>query len=264
MSVGRAPVWVVKIGGRLCEDDAMRAALATACAQSASAVVLVHGGGVMVSRLQAALGQTARFVDGRRVTDAGHMQAVEMALSGGINKMLVRSLLACGKRAVGLSGIDDSLAQCVLLPGLGAVGVPRRIRTDVLDLLIQNDMTPVLSPVSSGPSGEAVNVNADEFACQVAVALQAQRLLLLSDVAAVAVQGRDQAIVACDTVEDLIRQGEVHGGMVPKLRAAALAVKAGVEEVCIAGFVASLAQVKGTRVVGSRKAALMVAEEGET
>jgi acetylglutamate kinase len=241
--------WVVKIGGRLCEDDTLRPQLAAACAAALVPLILVHGGGAQVTRIQEALGQVPQFVDGRRVTDATHMQAVEMVLSGSMNKLLVRALLKAGTRAVGLSGVDDQMVRACLLPGLGAVGVPHEVRPELLQTLLQAGYLPVLSPVSLGPQGEPVNVNADEFACKVAQAVQAERLLLLSDVPAVQVGGQAQTTLLCDNVEDLIMQGEVKGGMVPKLRSAVLAVRAGVTQVCIAGFAASLHDVRGTTVV---------------
>ena len=241
--------WVVKIGGRLCEDDTLRPQLAQACAQAGVPLILVHGGGAQVTRLQEALGQVAQFVDGRRVTDAAHMQVVEMVLSGSMNKLLVRALGDAGCRAVGLSGVDDRMVRACLLPGLGAVGVPHEVRADLVQTLLHAGCVPVLSPVSLGPSGEPVNVNADEFACKVAQAVLAERLLLLSDVPAVRVGGEAQTTLLCDNVEDLIMQGEVKGGMVPKLRSAVLAVRAGVTQVCIAGFAPSLHAVCGTTVV---------------
>lgn len=246
--------WVVKIGGRLCEDDVLRPQLAASCAAAGVPLILVHGGGAQVTRLQEALGYVAHFVEGRRVTDAAHMHVVEMALSGTINKTLVRALTAAGCRAVGISGVDDQMVQTCLLPGLGAVGVPQQVRSHLLELLVNNGFVPVLSPVSAGPTGEAVNVNADEFACKVAQAMRAERLLLLSDVPAVSVAGEAQSVLACDEVEDLIMQGEVKGGMVPKLRAAVLAVRAGVTQVTIAGFATSLHDVGGTTVVATRSA----------
>lgn len=240
--------WVVKVGGRLCEDPRVRAELATACARLNQPLVLVHGGGCMVTDLQARFGVTPRFHEGRRVTDASDMTVVEMALSGTINKDLVRALGDAGRVAVGLSGCDANLVRCSLVPDLGAVGEPMRVDTTALVALLNAGFTPVVSPVSLGPSGEPVNVNADEMACAVAESLGAARLLLLSDVSAVRVGGADQAAIADGNVEALILLGEIQGGMIPKLRAAARAVRAGVGEVRIAGFGAVLADIVGTMV----------------
>ena len=140
--------WVVKIGGRLCEDPLVRARLAAACAELGQPLVIVHGGGCAVTELQAA-----------------------------------------GQPAVGLSGCDGGMVQCELVSGLGAVGIPVHVAPALLTSLLASGYVPVISPVSLGPDGQAVNVNADELACALAAALGAERLLLLSDVPGVRVGG---------------------------------------------------------------------------
>ena len=254
MRLDQTPVWVVKIGGRLCEDAEMRAALARACAAAPAARVIVHGGGCMVTDMQKALGMQSKFVDGRRVTAPEEMHVVEMVLSGAINKSVVRALQAAGRPTVGVSGVDGGLVRCELVPQLGAVGLPQAVHVHMLHALLAAGFTCVVSPVSMGPDGTPLNVNADEFACAVAAALQAERLLLLSDVPAVRVGGASQAVIALDEVEQLIAAGEVTGGMMPKLRSAARAVQAGVQQVRIAGFGEDLTQVQGTVVVPAGEA----------
>jgi acetylglutamate kinase len=245
--------WVVKIGGRLCEDASIRAQFAAACAQFVGPLVIVHGGGAQVTRLQEAMGISAVFNHGRRVTQASDMALVEMALSGGVNKALVRALHAAGKKAVGVSGCDGAMVVCRLVPELGAVGEPQAVNAELLSCLVDS-YVPVISPVSLGPLQEAVNVNADEFACAIAMALKAERLLLLSDVSGVKVEGEDQKALADSDVEALIAAGIVTGGMVPKLRSAVRAINAGVQEVCIAGFhQGSLKDVQGTTVFAKGK-----------
>ena len=134
------------------------------------------------------------------MTGAEDLAAVEMSLSGSTNQALVRALAAAGLRAVGLSGCDRSLMRCDLVPDLGRVGTPTLVDVSVAALL-SNGFTPVISPISLGPDGEAVNVNADEVACALAVALRAERLLLLSDVDGVLVQGESSPEVAVEEVE---------------------------------------------------------------
>ena len=242
-------VTVIKVGGRLCEEPEARARLARASAALATPLVLVHGGGAQVSRLQRALGLEARFAGGRRVTGIEDLEVVEMALSGSVNKALVRALAAAGRPAVGLSGADGGLLACDFVAELGRVGTPSAADPRVLAALLGAGFTPVVSPVSSGPDGQAVNVNADEMACALAVALGAERLLLLSDVAGVVVEGEAREVVAGDEVEALIAAGQVTGGMIPKLRAAAAAVAGGVGEVRIADFNGvPLADIAGTRI----------------
>ena len=185
--------WVIKIGGRLCEEPALRARLAAAVAACPAPVVVVHGGGTQISRLQEQLGLVPRFHEGRRITGAADLAVAEMALSGAVNKELVRTLRLAGRPAVGVSGCDGNLVECGLLPDLGLVGFPTLVRGALLDLLLEAGWTPVVSPVSLGPDGQAVNVNADEVACAVATALGAERLLLLSDVSGVQVDGGGEA-----------------------------------------------------------------------
>ena len=243
-----AAPWVVKVGGRLVEDPASRMRLALAAAALREPMVLVHGGGDRVSRMQQQLGRTPRFVDGRRVTDFEDLEVLEMVLCGAINKTLSRDLTAAGRPAVGIAGTDAGFVTCDLVPELGRVGRPTRVHSAALAALLNAHLTPVVAPVSLGPDGSPVNLNADECAAALAVALQSPRLLLLSDVEGVRVEDGWCGEVAGHAVEALVASGEVTGGMIPKLRAAAAATRAGVREVRIAGFDGSLAAVGGTRV----------------
>jgi acetylglutamate kinase len=244
-----AAPWVVKIGGRLCETDAGRDGFARACARLDAPLVVVHGGGAAVSRLQQALGLEPRFEAGRRVTGAEDLEVVEMVLSGAVNGALVRALLAAGRRAVGLTGCDAGLVRCAPVEGLGRVGTPVTCDAGLVGLLLEAGCTPVVSPVSIDAAGAPLNVNADEVAAALAEALGAARLLLLSDVEGVRVGDVWQLDVRGDEVERLVAGGEVHGGMVPKLRAAARAIGRGVGEVVIGGFAGqALHAVRGTRV----------------
>lgn len=248
--------WVVKVGGALCDRPASRTLLARRLAEHPGPLVVVHGGGGRISAIQKALGGEARFVGGRRVTTAGDLEAVEMALCGPANKALVRDLVAAGRRAVGLSGCDAGLVACELVAGLGLVGRPVAVRPEILSLLLRAGYTPVVAPVSQGPSGQAVNVNADEVACALAAALASPRLLLLSDVEGLLLDGRPRARVDISEVERLLRSGQIDGGMEPKLRSAAAAAMRGVGDVRIAGFDGRpLRSIRGTRVRARKEAA---------
>jgi acetylglutamate kinase len=243
--------WVVKIGGRLCQDPQRRGALARACVALDRPVVVVHGGGEAVSRLQQALGLEAKFVEGRRVTSAEDLTLVEMVL-GAVNGELVRELQNAGRLALGLSGCDGGLLRCEPVTGLGQVGTPVRVDPRVVERVAAAGYLPVLAPLSLGPAGEPLNVNADEAACALAAALRAECLLLLSDVEGVRIEAAWQDEIAGDAVERLIASGEVTGGMIPKLRAAAAATAGGVGEVRIAGFAGGdLREVRGTRVLSA-------------
>jgi acetylglutamate kinase len=256
----KQPLWLLKVGGRLCDTQACRQQVAQLCAQARlrADVVLVHGGGSSVDALQKALGLQPQFVQGRRHTPPSAMAAVEMALSGGVNKELVRALQACGLAAVGLSGVDDALVRCTLVPKLGAVGTPHSVQPGLLHSLLALGRLPVVSPISVGPDGAAVNVNADEFAAALAVSLQAERLLLLTDVDAVRLHSAKQHTVAAENLPELIAAGEITGGMIPKLRAAATALAQGVASVWLGSVSDALKAPTdhcGTFVVRSEAAA---------
>jgi len=240
--------WVVKIGGRLCEQPEDRERLARACAALARPLVLVHGGGDAVTRIQALLGMLPRFESGRRVTSDAEMAVVEMVLSGSVNPALVRALRAAGRQAAGVSGADAAMIVCRIVPELGRVGVPEHVDPSLLLLLLGAGITPVVSPVSLDAGGRPLNVNADEAAAAIAAALRAERLLLVSDVDGVQVgEATSQDLAAAD-VEPLIARGTATRGMIPKLRAAARAAAHGVDEVRIGGFNAALDAITGTRV----------------
>jgi len=194
------------------------------------------------------MGRSSRFVQGRRVTEPEDLELVEMALSGATNKRVVRALANAGLRSVGISGSDGGLVRCSVLGELGRVGVPDAVAPDLLRTLLDSGFTPVVSPVSVATDGEAVNVNADEVASALAVALHAERLLLISDVDGVQVRGSVRSLIAPHEVDLLVASGEVDRGMIPKLRAAARAGVEGVPEVWIRGTAGDFEDPRGTRV----------------
>lgn len=242
-------LWVVKISGKLCCDTSLRQKFAALCAAHAGPLVVVHGGGVTVSEWQARMGHEITFVEGRRATPDGQLPLVGMALAQ-VNQSLVQALLMSGKLAVGLMGADAGQVHCTRVPKLGAVGLPTRVDPALVMLLVEAQLIPVLGPVCLDGEGRPVNVNADELACDMAGALRAARLLMLSDVDAVEVRGMPQRRVAIGAIEALITEGHATGGMVPKLRAAARAVAQGVGQVRIGGMAERLSDVTGTQIVG--------------
>lgn len=234
-----APCVMVKIGGRVVDTpDALRsfvdAWLAFTKSRS-SRCAWIHGGGAQVDRLQEQLGIEVQFKAGRRATSPKAMAVVEMVLRGAVNPMLVRALTAAGVDAAGLSGMDGGLVRCRKEVDLGEVGVPVEVDTTLLEALWTVGCLPVLAPVSLGPRGEALNVNADEFACAVAGAACAKQLFLVSDVPGIRIQGVWQKELPCDALEGLIASGEIAGGMIPKVRSAKRALEAGVGEVIVCG-----------------------------
>jgi acetylglutamate kinase len=197
--------------------------------------VVVHGGGPMINDMLAKLGITSEFVRGKRVTDAATVEVVEMVLSGLINKRIVQAINAEGGRAVGLSGKDASLMICEPdNPELGFVGRPVEMHPEVLHHVYAAGMIPVVAPVGMGRAGETFNVNGDTAAGAIAAALKADRLLLLTDVAGVKdASGEVVTQLTPGNVRQMIEDGVIAGGMIPKTETALAAIEGGVRAVVI-------------------------------
>lgn len=244
----RAPV-VVKVGGNEIDDAAWLRALAAHVAPLRAAV-LVHGGGKEISALQRTLGVEPEWRDGLRYTGDEAMRAVQMVLSGAVNKRIVGALLDAGRDALGVSGEDAGLLEARPLRDglLGRVGEVVRVRTEVLRVVLAIGMVPVVSPVSRGEDGRPLNVNADDAAAAVAAALCASELLLVSNVEHV--QDGAEPIHSLDAAaaEALIASGAATGGMAPKLRAALRALEEGVGAVRIGGLAMLDDAEAGTRI----------------
>ncbi len=247
----RGPVRVVKLGGRTQRDPRLPALLAD-LVRVGQPLVLVHGGGDRISELQRRLGREPQFVDGRRVTTAQDLELIRMVLSGSTNKELVAELLTAGVRAVGISGEDAALLSGPRAFGgtLGEVGTPDRVDTSLILLLLEHGYTPVVSPVARHhESGEPLNVNGDDAAAALAVALGASELTFVADVAGVIEAGGDLIPeLSAARAELLIDAGAITGGMIAKLRAAQPALNAGVRCVRIVG-IDSLAQPNGGTIL---------------
>ncbi len=224
-----------KVGGPALEDPQLLAPLAAELKRASGPVVVVHGGGRHIERMLERLGIVSHFVEGRRVTSAEAMDVVEMVLSGSTNKGLAAGLSAAGLPSVGLSGRDGGLLRARLEPGLGRVGTPEQVDVTPLLALWDAGYVPVVAPVSSGPNGEAVNVNADEAALGLARALAARSLVYLSDVDGVRVSGAPVSRLTQGEAERRIADGTIAGGMVLKVRVALAASAAGIPEVVVAG-----------------------------
>jgi acetylglutamate kinase len=210
--------------------------------------VVVHGGGPQIGEMLKKLKVESTFVDGLRVTDAATVEIVEMVLSGAINKQIVNEINAAGGTALGLSGKDGGLIQATKLRrtrrdpesniesilDLGFVGEPRLINPKILTPLEQAGMIPVIAPIGVGPNGETFNINADTVAGAVAAALDASRLLLLTDVAGVLDKaGELIPDLTPERVRALMSDGTISGGMIPKLETCIDAVESGVEAAVI-------------------------------
>ena len=241
-------VRVYKLGGPALEDPGLLPALAEELRRAPGRVLVVHGGGRYVERELKARGLESRFVGGRRETSPEAMQVVEMVLSGVVNKGLAAGLSAAGLPALGLSGRDAGLLRARLQPGLGRVGSPDAVDTRALEGAWAAGLVPVVSPVSQGADGGPLNVNADEAALALAVALKADALLYLSDVDGVRLGTDTVASLSADEVRHHVAQGAITGGMAMKVDTALQAVAAGVPEVIVAGRARLTGGFPGTRL----------------
>lgn len=230
---------VIKIGGNEMNTPGFLQELAAQLARLAAAepLVVVHGGGQDIAALQARLGLEPVKVDGLRVTDAESLAVAQMVLSGHTNKHVVRTLLAAGLDAVGLSGVDGGLLRCRKKAhptvDLGLVGEVTSVRAGLLDKLIEAGLVPVVSPVSLGEDGQIYNVNADEAAGAIAAALAAAALDFVSNVPGVLAKGDLLPELSAAAAEALIADGTVSGGMIPKVRTALDALDRGIPRVRI-------------------------------
>ena len=230
---------VIKIGGRAQASPDLATRIASAWKREPGSLCVVHGGGDQVSALQKSMGSEPSFIDGRRITTREDLEIVRMVLSGGVNKQLVSTFAAAGVRAVGISGEDGGLITARFLDRqrFGSVGKPIRANADLLELLLDAGYLPVISPLASedGNPAEALNVNGDDAAAAIAIALRASELLLVADVAGV-LDSNDMVISNLDHTEatDLTQKGVVKKGMKAKLEAGFAALAGGVSKVRIA------------------------------
>jgi acetylglutamate kinase len=197
--------------------------------------VVVHGGGPQINDFLKRLDIKSEFRNGKRVTDQSTMEVVEMVLSGLVNKQIVQAINAQGGKAVGISGKDANLMVCTQTdPDLGLVGTPAKMNPDFLRSLAAAEIIPVIAPIGAGPNGETFNVNGDTAAGAIAASLQADRLLLLTDVAGVKnAAGEVLTEISPDQIRDMIADGTIAGGMIPKTETALDAIKGGVRAVVI-------------------------------
>ena len=199
--------------------------------------IIVHGGGPQIGQLLDRLEIPSEFVDGMRITDERTMDVVEMVLGASVNKDIVDAIHRHGGRAVGLTGKDGRLLTARKLRGsfggalnidMGHVGEVAQVDTDVLTMLAQSDYIPIIAPVAGGLDGKTYNINADLVAGKIAEVLQAEKLMLLTNVSGLLdADGKVLTGLSTGQVDRLIEQGVVKGGMLPKIQCALDAVKAG-------------------------------------
>ena len=238
---------VIKYGGHAMADEALKASFALDVIMLKSLginPVIVHGGGPQINETLKRYGIVSQFVRGMRVTDTDTMSVVEMVLVGHVNKEVVGYLNQHGGRAVGLSGKDGSLLVCkkllqeirqedgsTELVDIGFVGDVVKVNTDLIHTLENGRFIPVIAPVGVGVEGECYNINADLVAGRVAAALNAEKLILLTDVAGVKdKEGNLLSSIAVAEVNRLIEDESITGGMIPKVICCADALRDGVRK----------------------------------
>ena len=201
--------------------------------------VVVHGGGPDINKALEKFDIKSQFVNGLRVTDAATMEVAQMVLVGKTNKEIVSKLNQKGGKAIGLCGIDGNLIECeqykTIVDGketdIGYVGKITNINSKVIELIAKDEYIPVIAPIGIGPNGESYNINADTVAGEIAAALKAEKLMLLTDVEGVKMSKDDTNILSALTipeVHDLIDKKVINGGMIPKVLGCVEALEKGV------------------------------------
>lgn len=242
---------VVKFGGNAMVDEALKHSFARDIVLMKLVglnPVVVHGGGPQIGQLLTKLGKTTSFVDGMRITDSETMDVVEMVLGGLVNKEIVNLINRHGGKAVGLTGKDGDfirakkihLKQSALdadaseIIDLGYVGEVSSIDPSVVDMLGRSDFIPVIAPIGVGDDGRSYNINADLVAGKIAEVLKAEKLILLTNTAGILDKQENLLTgLSIKDVDDLIEDGTISGGMIPKTRCATDALKGGVTSVHI-------------------------------
>jgi acetylglutamate kinase len=232
---------VVKYGGAAMVKDSLKASFANDINLLRSAGLLpivVHGGGPEITHTMESLGRVAEFVDGVRITDREDVKVVEMVLTGRVNTELVSLLNQTSAHAVGVSGKDAGLLRARKLVGeggrdLGMVGEVTHVNHELLEILLDKKYVPVVSPVGLGESGEGYNINADAAAAEIAIALKAEKLIYLTDVAGILANGELVSEMSASALRARLADGSIRGGMVEKARSVLRAIEGGVPRVHI-------------------------------
>ncbi|MDQ6898476.1 MAG: acetylglutamate kinase [Candidatus Dormibacteraeota bacterium] len=213
---------VVKVGGNAIEQRKEETLLDIVLLRYVGMLpVLVHGGGPEISAMSDRLGLTSEFRNGLRVTDAETMEVVKMVLTGKVNPDLVARLNRLGGQAVGMSGEDGpSIIASELDPALGLVGKVTQVNPEPITALIDRGYVPIIASIGLGYDGNSYNINADTVAAEIAVALHAAKLILMTDVAGILDgEGGVMSEIKRSSAERMLTRGEVTGGMIPKLQA---------------------------------------------
>ena len=237
---------VIKYGGNAMVDEELKDSFARDIVLMKTVginPVVVHGGGPQIGELLKRIGKESKFVKGMRVTDSETMDVVEMVLGGLVNKQIVNLINQKGGNAVGLTGKDGDMIRAHKLVfekdspemnaseivDIGHVGDVSSIDSSVIDMLVSGNFIPVVAPIGVGQDGQSYNINADLVAGKLAETLKAEKLILLTNIAGLL--DKDDKLLtglSANKVSELIKDGTIHGGMLPKIRCALEAVQAGV------------------------------------
>ncbi len=241
---------VIKFGGHAMINEELKQAVAKDCVLMKYVgmnPIIVHGGGPEISTMLDKLGKETSFVNGLRVTDAETMEVVEMVLVGKVNKSIVGSVNSAGGKAIGFSGKDGQLIEAkpqkviskngngeTIKHDLGFVGEVKKINPEVINSVMEQGYIPVIAPIGVGEDGQSYNINADFVAGEIAKALNAEKLMLLTDVKGVLEDRQNEdsliSVIKTNEVEGLIEKGVIAGGMLPKIQCCVQALEGGVEK----------------------------------
>jgi len=239
--------FVIKYGGNAMVDEDLKVSFArdiVLLKHIGINPVVVHGGGPQIGNLLKRIGKETSFIDGMRVTDEETMDVVEMVLGGQVNKDIVGMINRQGGRAVGLTGKDGDLIRAKKLQvtkktpelnaseiiDLGHVGEVESIDTRIVDMLVSDDFIPVIAPIGVDESGRSYNINADLVAGKLAATLNAEKLILLTNITGL-LDKNDKLLTGLtpSRIDDLVTDGTIYGGMLPKMSSALDAVQGGVK-----------------------------------
>lgn len=232
--------FVIKYGGAAMTEEQLKQTFAkdvTILRKIGINIIIVHGGGKEITDTAKALGIETKFVNGQRYTDEKMIEVVLMVLAGTLNKEIVNLINTNGGNAIGLCGVDNMLLKARKQSNngidLGLVGDITSVNIPFVNLLLQNGMMPVIAPVGVGDNGQLLNINADLAAGAVASALKAEKLVYLSDIEGILVNGKLISTLKKSEAGKLIKDGAIFGGMIPKVTSAFNTLDAGVDKVHI-------------------------------
>lgn len=250
---------VIKVGGKIVEEEDSLIQLLHNFAQIEGHKILVHGGGRSATKISERLGIESKMIDGRRITDAETLQVVTMVYGGLVNKNIVANLQALGINALGMTGADLDIIRSEKRPvkdiDYGFVGDVKHVNADILKLLIDQSIVPILAPLTHDGQGNILNTNADTIAAETAQAMSAYydvSLIYCFEKKGVLMDENDDdsviPLLNIDSYHKYVEDGIIKGGMLPKLDNAFKSLSKGVKEVVITQA-SDIAQNKGTRIV---------------